>query len=127
MSIDYLEVIIIKIIGYLLNKTNKDKIIINAEVKIKNNTITYKLDEDDYTIIKEPQNIYLIRENKDIKSIMNFSLNRYTTCDYILKKDDIKLQIEIKTTRLEITKKIIKINYIVERQDNYEYYIEIEE
>ena len=57
---------------------------------------------------------------------MHFKQNKYTTCDYKIKENDINLQIELYTKKLLIKENEILINYQVENTDNYEYKIEIE-
>ncbi len=118
--------VIIKLTGYLKNITTKDIIIINTTYKKINNKIKYQQDNDTYEIIINKDELYLIRDNKEINSTMHFKQNKYTTCDYKIKENDINLQIELYTKKLLIKDKEILINYQVENADNYEYKIEIE-
>ena len=118
--------VIIKLKGYLKNITTKDTILIDTTYKKINNKIKYQQDNDTYEIIINKDELYLIRENKEINSTMHFKQNKYTTCDYKIKENDINLQIELYTKKLLIKDNQILINYQVENTDNYEYKIEIE-
>ena len=118
--------VIIKLTGYLKNITTKDIIIIDTTYKKINNKIKYQQDNDTYEIIINKDELYLIRDNKEINSTMHFKQNKYTTCDYKIKENDINLQIELYTKKLLIKENEILINYQVEYTDNYEYKIEIE-
>ena len=118
--------VIIKLTGYLKNITTKDIIIIDTTYKKINNKIKYQQDNDTYEIIINKDELYLIRDNQEINSAMHFKQNKYTTCDYKIKENDINLQIELYTKKLLIKENEILINYQVENTDNYEYKIEIE-
>ena len=118
--------VIIKLTGYLKNITTKDIIIIDTTYKKINNKIKYQQDNDTYEIIINKDELYLIRDNKEINSTMHFKQNKYTTCDYKIKENDINLQIDLYTKKLLIKENEILINYQVENTDNYEYKIEIE-
>lgn len=118
--------VIIRLSGYLKNITTKDTIRVDSTYKKTNNKIKYKQDNDTYEIIINKDELYLIRDNKEINSTMHFKQNKYTTCDYKIKENDITLQIDLYTTKLSIKDNEILINYQVENTDNYEYKIEIE-
>ena len=58
---------------------------------------------------------------------MYFKLNKTTSSDYTI-NNEYNLDINIKTTLLEITEKQIKIHYtVIEAKTNYEYQIEMSE
>ena len=118
--------VIIKLTGYLKNITTKDIIIIDTTYKKINNKIKYQQDSDTYEIIINKDEIYILRNTNEVQSTMYFKQNKYTTCDYKIKENDINLQIEIYTSKLIIEENLILIKYQVENTDKYEYKIEIE-
>lgn len=118
--------VIIRLKGYLKNLTTKDIILIDTTYKKINNKIKYQQNKDTYEIIINKDELYLIRDNREINSTMHFVKNKYTNCDYKIKENNINLQIELYTKKLLIKENEILINYQVENTDNYEYKIEIE-
>lgn len=117
--------IIIK--GYLKNIT-EDKINKFSCKAIKNkNKISYIIDKDKYTIEHFNQKkITLTRETSDYISKMVFINNKKTIIDYLIKDNNIFLEINMKTKNISISDKYIKINYIITDSSNeYEYYLEM--
>lgn len=117
----------IKVKGYLKDITNNkiDSFSISA---IKNkNKISYILNNDKYTLkIVSPKKLILLRENKDMNSILYFESNKCLSSLYTIKENNITLEIDIKTLKIVMNDNIINIIYLVKDSDNkYEYYIEM--
>ena len=57
---------------------------------------------------------------------MIFILNKKTLIDYQIKDNNIFLEIEMLTKKIEVTDKFLKIEYLITDSNNeYEYYIEM--
>lgn len=112
--------------GYLKNITTRETNLINTKCQKINNKIKYKLEDAEYEIVINKEELYIIRTTNDIKNIMHFKEKKQTTCDYTIKKEDIHLQIELYTGKLQIENNKIFIRYQVEGNDKFEYNIEIE-
>lgn len=82
--------------------------------------ITHKINITD-------DNIILIRENKKFKNTLIFSLKNKTVASYILKENNLALDININTKIMEYTDNKITIKYeVVESNETYEFQIEME-
>ena len=94
---------------------------------IKNkNKITYKEETVTNTILQEEDKLILIRENDEFKNILIFDLNKETISEYLLKENDLTIELNIKTNLVEIDNNYIKVRYLVIDSDNeYEYNIEM--
>ena len=94
---------------------------------IKNkNKITYKEETVTNTILQEEDKLILIRENDEFKNILIFDLNKETISEYLLKENDLTIELNIKTNLVEIEDNYIKVRYLVIDSDNeYEYSIEM--
>ena len=92
---------------------------------MKKNRLSYVYDNYKYTLIIESnEKAILIRENNEIKSIINFTKNKTKQSNYILKNENITLDIDITTLVIEIDNNAIKIDYLVnDSNDKFEYYI----
>jgi len=116
----------IKVKGYL--KDIDEGIITNIDTfGIKNkNKITYNEETVTNTILQEDNKIILIRENDEFKNILIFDLNKETISEYLLKENDLTIELNIKTNLVEIEDNNIKVRYLVIDSDNeYEYSIEM--
>lgn len=116
----------IKVKGYL--KNIDEGIITNIDTfGIKNkNKITYNEETVTNTILQEDNKIILIRENDEFKNILIFDLNKETISEYLLKENDLTIELNIKTNLVEIEDNNIKVRYLVIDSDNeYEYSIEM--
>lgn len=116
----------IKVKGYL--KDIDEGIITNIDTfGIKNkNKITYNEETVTNTILQEDNKIILIRENDEFKNILIFDLNKETISEYLLKENDLTIELNIKTNLVEIEDNYIKVRYLVIDSDNeYEYNIEM--
>ena len=116
----------IKIKGFL--KDIDEGTITNIDTfGIKNkNKITYNEETVTNTILQEDNKIILIRENDEFKNILIFDLNKETISEYLLKENDLTIELNIKTNLVEIDNNYIKVRYLVIDSDNeYEYNIEM--
>lgn len=116
----------IKVKGYL--KNIDEGIITNIDTfGIKNkNKITYNEETVTNTILQEDNKIILIRENDEFKNILIFDLNKETISEYLLKENNLTIELNIKTNLVEIEDNNIKVRYLVIDSDNeYEYSIEM--
>ena len=116
----------IKVKGYL--KDIDEGIITNIDTfGIKNkNKITYNEETVTNTILQEDSKLILIRENDEFKNILIFDLNKETISEYLLKENDLTIELNIKTNLVEIEDNYIKVRYLVIDSDNeYEYNIEM--
>ena len=118
----------IKITSILKNLKENSIIKEEAIAKKEKNKITYKTKEFNYILKKiSPKQIILNRKSADINCTMYFNLNKTTSSDYTI-NNEYNLEINIKTTLLEITENKIKIQYtVIEAETNYEYQIEMSE
>ena len=116
----------IKVKGYL--RDIDEGTITNIDTfGIKNkNKITYNEETVTNTILQEDNKIILIRENDEFKNILIFDLNKETISEYLLKENDLTIELNIKTNLVEIEDNYIKVRYLVIDSDNeYEYSIEM--
>lgn len=94
---------------------------------IKNkNKITYNEETVANTVLQEDDKLILIRENDEFKNILIFDLNKETISEYLLKENDLTIELNIRTNLVEINDNYIKVRYLVIDSDNeYEYNIEM--
>ena len=94
---------------------------------IKNkNKITYNEETVTNTILQEEDKLILIRENDEFKNILIFDITKETISEYLLKENDLTIELNIKTNLVEIDDNYIKVRYLVIDSDNeYEYNIEM--
>ena len=95
---------------------------------IKNKSkISYIIEKEKYNINYTNKNkIIFKRESDKYTSTMIFILNKKTLIDYQIKDNNIFLEIEMLTKKIEVTDKFLKIEYLITDSNNeYEYYIEM--
>lgn len=125
-----LVVIIIrkKLTGYIKNITEDPLENISSNAIITKDKITYINNDVKHIIHIKNNELILIRETNEFKNILTFSLNRSILSEYIIKKEDLCLEINIKTLELSITDKIIYIKYLIlDSNTIYEYKLFLEE
>ncbi len=106
-------------------KTNEEYEVFSI---INKNKITYKKDEVKYTLIISENSITLIRESEDFKNILTFKEKRSILSEYIIKSNDMVLEINVETLSLKNTSKEIYIEYKIKETDAlYKYKITMEE
>lgn len=121
-----MNIIKIRIKGFL--KDIDEGTITNIDTfGIKNkNKITYNEETVTNTILQEEDKLILIRENDEFKNILIFDINKETISEYLLKENDLTIELNIKTNLVEIDDNYIKVRYLVIDSDNeYEYNIEM--
>ena len=125
-----LVVIIIrkKLTGYIKNITEDTLENISSNAIITKDKITYINNDVKHIIHIKNKELILIRETNEFKNILTFSLKRSILSEYIIKKEDLCLEINIKTLELSITDKIIYIKYLIlDSNTIYEYKLFLEE
>ena len=125
-----LVVIIIrkKLTGYIKNITEDTLENISSNAIITKDKITYRNNDVKYIIHIKNNELILIRETNEFKNILTFSLKRSILSEYVIKKEDLCLEINIKTLELSITDKIIYIKYLIlDSNTIYEYKLFLEE
>ena len=96
--------------GYIKNITEDTLENISSNAIITKDKITYINNDVKHIIHIKNNELILIRETNEFKNILTFSLNRSILSEYVIKKEDLCLEINIKTLELSITDKIIYIN-----------------
>lgn len=125
-----LVVIIIrkKLNGYIKNINEDTLENISSNAIITKDKITYINNNIKHVIHIKNNELILIRETNEFKNILTFSLKRSILSEYIIKKEDLCLEINIKTLELSITDKIIYIKYLIlDSNTIYEYKLFLEE
>lgn len=115
--------------GYLKDITNNEITEINTKaIKVKDK-ISYYLDQEKYTLkIISPTKLILKRITKEIDSIIYFEENKILPSEYNLKDNNLSLNIDIRTNKINLQDEFIKISYtVIDSNNNYEYYIEMSE
>ena len=115
--------------GYLKDITNNEITEINTKaIKVKDK-ISYYLDQEKYTLkIISPTKLILKRSTKELDSIIYFEENKILPSDYSLKDNNLSLNIDIRTDKINLNNEFIKISYtVIDSNNNYEYYIEMSE
>ena len=125
-----LVVIIIrkKLTGYIKNITEDTLENISSNAIITKDKITYINNDVKHIIHIKNNELILIRETNEFKNILTFSINRSILSEYVIKREDLCLEINIKTLELSITDKIIYIKYLIlDSNTIYEYKLFLEE
>ncbi len=93
------------------------------------NKITYQIDDFNFILkIISPSTLILNRCNQNLECTMYFELNKTTSSIYTFKEEGYNLEINIKTTYLNITSEKIEIHYnVIDSNTSYEYHIEMSE
>lgn len=117
-----------KLTGYIKNINEDTLENISSNAIITKDKITYINNNIKHVIHIKNNELILIRETNEFKNILTFSLNRSILSEYIIKKEDLCLEINIKTLELSITDKIIYIKYLIlDSNAIYEYKLFLEE
>ena len=116
----------IQIKGHLKSLNNNGTTIIDTKGIKNKNKISYIQNEISHKLTLENNKIYLIRENKEFKNIFEFELNKKNKCYYLLKENNIEIDINIETQKIENNNnKIIIIYKVLDSNEIYEYKIEM--
>jgi len=117
-----------KVNGYLKNITENELETINENAIITKNKINYIKDNVKHTILFKEKELILLRETNEFKNILTFSKNRSILSEYIIKENNISIDIEVKTIDLLYNDNEIYIKYkITDSNTIYEYKISMEE
>lgn len=117
-----------KIKGYLKNITDNENIIIEENAIFSKNKINYIKDNIKHTIIFKDNNVILIRETNDFKNILTFLEKQSILSEYIVKENNLCLNIKVKTLELNKSEKELYIKYkIVDSNTIYEYKLTMED
>lgn len=117
-----------KLTGYIKNITEDTLENISSNAIITKDKITYINNDVKHIIHIKNNELILIRETNEFKNILTFSLNRSILSEYVIKKEDLCLEINIKALELSITDKIIYIKYLIlDSNTIYEYKLFLEE
>ena len=119
---------IIKIIlnGHIKSLTENMVNKIDTKGIKKDNIISYISNNVSHKLIIDKDKITLIRENNEFKSIMEFIYNKPSNSIYLLKENNIEINIKLKTTSIKNTENQISIIYeILDSKEKYEYKIEM--
>lgn len=117
-----------KLTGYIKNITEDTLENISSNAIITKDKITYINNDVKHIIHIKNNELILIRETNEFKNILTFSIKRSILSEYIIKKEDLCLEINIKTLELSITDKIIYIKYLIlDSNTIYEYKLFLEE
>lgn len=109
----------------IINKTEKSKEEFTTKGIINKNKIIYQYNKTKYNLINNKNKVILLKENNDSKCEFVFINNKKSIIEYFVKENNLTLEIEIKTTNIEINDNNILINYLV-IDNNNEYEIDIE-
>lgn len=86
----------------------------------------YKVDNIMHKLNISKEDIILVRENNEFKNTLIFSLNKQTVSNYLLKENNLLIDINIKTKKIEKDNDKITIIYeVMESSETYEYQIEM--
>ena len=86
--------------GYLKNITENTCDNFNIPAIINKNKINYIFNDTKHIIHINNNEIILLRENKDMKNILTFSKNRSILSEYIIKSNNIQVDILVETIDL---------------------------
>ena len=115
--------------GYLKDITNDEIINIDTFAIKKDNQITYYLDKEKYIInIVNPTKLILNRITSEIETTLYFEDGKTKNADYLLKENNLSLKIAIRTNKILLSNRYIRINYsVIDSNNDYDYYIEMSE
>ena len=117
----------IKLKGYLKNITDNEIFEFTTNAIKDKNKYKFIIDKEKYILnIINSKKILLNRNNDEIESTMSFEENKKIPSLYTLKENNISIDIEILTNKLEIKENNIKITYtVIDSNTVYEYNIEM--
>lgn len=115
----------IKVKGYLENKTNKTKEIIDTYGIKKENQITYVHNDTKNILNIAPDSLTLTRTNSEYSHQIKFIKDKEVDTEYYLPNENISLYINILTKEINILDNSYKVTYLVtDSNQEFTYYIE---
>lgn len=117
----------IRIFGFIKNITDDEQIDIDVLGIKQKNTLSYPHEKDIYKIkILSNDKVIIQRNNDLINSTLIFEKGKKSSSFYQIKKEDITLEINLKTKYLKISDNLIDIAYtIIDSNTDYQYKIEM--
>lgn len=116
-----------RIFGFIKNITDDEQIDIDVLGIKQKNTLSYPHEKDIYKIkILSNDKVIIQRNNDLINSTLIFEKGKNSSSFYQIKKEDITLEINLKTKYLKISDNLIDIAYtIIDSNTDYQYKIEM--
>lgn len=112
--------------GYLKNITENEIFYIDAKGIYNKDKIKFTYDNTKYTFNLNKDNIIMNRESDDFISNMYFKENNKSYSNYLVKENNLSLDIEVLTKALKIRNNLILINYyVIDSETDYEVKIEM--
>jgi len=116
----------IKVKTKLVNLTENTKDLINTNGFKNSNTISFIDNDIKYKLIIDDNKVTLLRESNEFSHQMIFKENKTYSSEYYLKESKYSIELNILTTKLNISKNIIDITYKVLESDTiYNYVLEV--
>ena len=116
------------IINSSIKSNTDEEVISNLKAILKDKKITYKNRSINVSINMEKNKVILIRENDEMKITLEFDNKKKTKSFYDIKTLGLRMNVTVKTKKLEITNNSLHINYDLyinnEFSDNFEYNLE---
>lgn len=121
-------IIKVKIKGFLLNKSDKTKVIFDTSGINSKNQITFKDSGIKYKLNYSLKEVILTRESSEFNHGMIFSPDKVTKTSYYLKDLNTSFDVDLLTTNLVLTDNVITIQYtIIDTNTEYIFKIEMSE
>lgn len=119
----------IKLTGTLKNVTEKEEKTFSTFAIKQKNKYKFIVDNEKYLLtIIAPNKIIINRNNNEIEQTMYFETNKTISSIYTLKENNITINIDILTNKIELSENNIKILYtVIDSNIVYEYNIEMSE
>lgn len=119
----------IQLNGYLKDITNNKITKIETKAIKNKEKISYYLDQEKYILkIISPTKLILNRGTSELDSVIYFEENKILPAIFTVKENNLSLNIDIRTNKVEINDNCVKISYtVIDSDNNYEYYIEMSE
>ena len=119
-------IIKIKVKTKLINLTENTTDLINTNGIKKFNNISYVDKDIKYNLFIEDNKITLQRENKEFAHQMIFVENKTYPSEYYLKESKYSIELNVMTTKINISNNLIDITYkILESENIYNYVLEV--
>ena len=111
----------------VISSNDKEKLN-DIKAILKDNKITYSINETKVSILIKDNMVTLKRENSEIKISLEFNKSKKMYGIYYIKPLNIKLKVTVETKKLIITNNSLSVNYDLyindEFSDNFNYNIE---
>lgn len=116
----------IKVKGYLTNITENEITKFEEKAFKNKNKISYVFNGIKTILRIDNNDLVLVREGNDFVNTFLFS-NKNSRCNYLLKENNLDVDIDIKTIMIDISDSSILVKYVVvDSECEYEYKLEID-